>query len=430
MSRLTLLLSRISGSFWFAPALIALGMSGLAFLALEVDRGSAGRIMDFVPMRLDVDGARVVLSTIAGGMMTVTSIVFSLTFVALTTMSSQLGPRILLFFMHDRPTQVVLGAFVGVFVFALVALLGAGGGIAAPPTFSLGLAMIMSACAFGLMIYFVHHIAESLQADVVVARLGEQLRSAIENVSERDEGEQVDEAMRRRFDSAETHPIAAPVSGYVQYIDIAGLLEAAERKEFSIELLARPADFCVAGDAVARGAGDKEAIEKAVVAAFIFGERRSPSQQAHFEITALTEVAVRALSPGVNDPYTAAACIDRLLDGLVHAARRLNLGDAAHCKDGRVLLIERRYDFADHLDAAFSQIRAHSRTDPLVLMRMVTAYETLERLVEGETERRMVAEAVEGLRADIDRRVDSERDRTKLLEQADRTLAALSNAAG
>lgn len=414
----------IHGSFWFIPTLLAIFLSLAAIGAQQLEAGWVFGEEAYAPA-LGVDGARTLLSTIAGGMMTVASIVISLTFVALTTMSSQLGPRILLFFMHDRPTQFVIGAFVGTFLFALISLTATGGPEDNVPLAALAGAVALAVLSFGLMVYYVHHVAASIQADVLVARLGEQLITAIDDLAEGPVGaKRWQGAPQERGDRSTV--LAAPASGYLTYVEREKLLAAAREIDGRIELLARPADFVIEGVELLRVWSREEIDEARILNAITLGPNRTPLQQAHFEFAALTEVAVRALSPGINDPYTAVSCIDRLTQGLAHAARRGIAGDLSHREDGKVLLVERRHSFADYINTAFAPIRQHARTDALVARRMASAYIQLSRLVEREDERGMLRAAAKGFRDDLAEHMSSDRDRKSIVRDLDEAIEALA----
>ena len=163
-----------------------------------------------------------------------------------------------------------------------------------------------------------------------------------------------------------------------------------------------------------------------LLSAFVLGPQRTPEQHAHFEIVALSEVALRALSPSVNDPYTAISCIDRLVEGLEHISRLEIAGDLAHEVDGKVVLIERKRDFADYLDAAFAPIRNAASSDALVMGHIVGGYAKLAALVSPEQNLAALREALEGVREDIERSIENQRDRADLLRKTDAALAPLN----
>ena len=418
----------VQGSFWLIPVVMASVLSGLALLLTQVDAGRPSAA-DALFVTLGVEGARTVLSTIAGGMMTVASIVISLTFVALTTMSSQLGPRILVFFMRDRPTQIVLGAFTGTFLFALIALSATGGPDDHVPAAAVLAAIGFAVISFGLMAFYVHHAAESLQADILVSRLAAQLLTAIDDLASVRRGDRIVASDDLPGPEPDSCTLGAPGAGYVEFIDRDGLLAIARESGGRIDILARPASFLLKGVALVRLSAEAMERQKAVRACITLSPTRTPMQQAHFEFSAITEIAVRALSPGVNDPYTAAACVDRLFEGLAKAAQRGVTGDIVHREDGRILLTERRHSFGDYLDTAFAPIRKYGRDDALVAGRIAAGYEMLAAMITNEDERAMLCSAARNFRNELDEHMSSARDRETLLEQLDRMIDALEGPA-
>lgn len=417
----------VQGSFWLIPILIAGLLSTLALILTHFD---AGLPPGSTPLAtLGVDGARTVLSTIAGGMMTVASIVISLTFVALTTMSSQLGPRMLVFFMRDRPTQIVLGAFTGTFLFALIALSATGGVDNRVPATAVLSAIGFAVISFGMMAYYVHHAAESLQADILVSRLADQLLHAIDGLAAVRRGDRIVSAGDLPAPDADACTLGAPGAGYVEFIDRNGLLSIARESGGRIDILARPASFLLKGVALVRVSEGLRERQNAIRACITLSPTRTPAQQAHFEFSAITEIAVRALSPGVNDPYTAASCINRLFEGLARATQYGVTGDIVHREDGRVLLTERRHSFADYLDTAFAPIRKYGRDDALVAGHIAAGYDMLATTITDEAERAMLCSAARGFRNELDQHMSSARDREALLEQLDRMIAALERPA-
>lgn len=422
MARIRIAYHAVLASFWFLPSLITLALAALSVWALRIDAAADALLSD-----LKAEGARAVLTAIAGGMMTVASLVFSLTFVALTSMSAQFGPRILLFFMNDRSTQIVLGVFVGAFLFALLALLHVEDGAPPPAPAVIG-AILLAVAAFGVMIYFVHHIARSLQADVLVARLGRQLKSAIRNLEARRDASEIAKAAHAFGEAAEGVVLPAPTSGYVQLIDAAALARIAAAADLRLELLFKPADFLIEGAPMIRAFGDRAEDLSAgdLASGVVLGPQRTPEQEAHFEISALAEVAIRALSPGINDPYTAIACVHQLVDGLALISRLGVSGDLLHRAEDVPRVRERRRDFAEFLDAAFSAIRAHARGDALVARHILDGYRQLAEAIAAPADLAALEEARAGLAAELETSLASERDRRDLLALADQVAETIA----
>ena len=332
----------VISSFWFVPGLIsgaALVLAGsLVWLDLS---GVTGTLTDasYYP-RFGPEGARAILGAIAGGMMTMASLVFSLTFVGLTLVSGQLGPRVFMLFMNDRINQVVLGAFVGIFLFSLIAMANvtelAEGFV---PHLAVAMAIASATGAFALVIFFVHHMARSIQADVVVSNLGARFEKAVTRVTEaaRQNKNTLHTDAEADLETITGVPIPAAKSGYVGHIDYTSLLDKAEKSALRLKILVRPDDHVIAGLPLARVEGADPDV-KALAAGFRIGPRRELLQEATYEARALVDIALRALSSGINDPNTAVAAIDHLSAGLVSLMRadppqRVLVGHARDCQD-------------------------------------------------------------------------------------------------
>lgn len=313
-------------SYWFVPMVMALAAAGLAVLTVGIDH----RITIDWPERLrwiraaGPEGSRAVLAAVVGSIITVTGVVFSVTIVALTLASSQFGPRLLRSFLRDRGNQVVLGALVATFLYNLLVLRAVGREDRVPHLATLA-GVALAVVSLFVLIYFVHHSASSIQASSVIAAVADEIDERLPSLFPERLGEGVPvpsgaDEVRERL--AEQGRGAFSISqGYVRLVDTDAVLELAVEHDLRIELCRRPGDFVCAGSLLAR-IGPEEKLDDAVVsklvAAFVTGPSRTPVQDLGFLTDQLTEMAVRALSPGVNDPQTAVSCVDRL--GAVIAA--------------------------------------------------------------------------------------------------------------
>ncbi len=337
---------------------------------------------------MDADGARAILSTIAGSLITVTSLVFSLTLVTLTMASSQLGPRLIGKFISDRLVQFTLGSYVSTFSYALIVLRSvAGGEEAFVPVLSLHFAILGTLFCFGLLIAFIHHVAIIIQADWVIFSVADDLLNAMPRAfPEESDAESRSAARARQEETLKTLSDLAPLavkaekSGYVQTLSPGPLAELAEKRGSFIRLLYRPGHYIVAGSTLAYcGTAIEESDYEKVRAAFVLGPKRSAAQDIEFAVTALVEIALRALSPGINDPRTAIACID----WLTAAAARAMQGEAPPpllCdKENTPRLWRDIVSFEGFIDCAFNEIRQAARDNVAVTLRLI---ETITRLGE------------------------------------------------
>jgi uncharacterized membrane protein len=329
----------------------------------------------------DVAGSQLILATIAGSMMTTISIVFAVLLMALSLASLQFSPRILMGFMGDRPTQYTLGVFLGTFLYCLMVLRTVHGEPNAfVPAASITGAMLLAAMALGCLIYFIHHIAQSIHANNIVDRI------ACETL------EVVDEEFPTVVGRADTHPeetgpppplpdgavdVAAAASGYVQLVNRERLTELARANGLTIYQRHGVGEFAVEGNPIVSIVPAERLtleIAKACADSFDIGPARTLQQDVHFGIRQIVDMALKAISPAVNDPSTAVTCIDHLGRILCRLARRrilpLEVRDPA---SGRLLMLRRAVTFQGSLDLAFNQLRQYGKRDMAVSLRMLHA---------------------------------------------------------
>ena len=383
-------------SFWFIPTLMV-----LAAIAMSVGIVTVDKIFKTDTMRYwgilsilysgSPEGARSLLSTIASSMMTVTGITFSITIVALNLASSQFGPRLLRNFIKDRSIQFVLGTFVASFIYCLLVLWSIrkiGTGIFVPD-FSVSFAVVLALLDVGVLIYFIHHIATSIQADEVIAETSRELEANIrrifpEELEFANREDRTESTLRHEEEYHYFNDVFAQRNGYLQAIDNDKLFRIARKNDLLIELNVRPGHFMVGGSSLLT-VGSREIFdnnfEEDILDAFIFGSQRTPEQDAEYSIHQLVEVAIRALSPGVNDPYTAIACIDQLGAALCSLVKRkIPLSCWLDDQDKPRLRIK-PFTYSGMLNASFDQIRQYGRTSIAVTVRLL---ETLT-LIAGQT---------------------------------------------
>lgn len=392
---------KLRSSYWFIPALMAVGAIAAAFGTIAFD--------DFWQLvlpaeiawliRQEPEGARAFLSTVAGATITVTGVVFSVTIVALTLASQQFGPRLLNTFMRDRANQFVFGTFTATYLFCLLVLrpIQTGEG-AFMPQLTLIVAFGLAVFSVGVLIFFIHHVARSIQVMTVIANVSSDLQEIIaarypEAHSARHERWQErieEERLFSRF-GEDVLQIEAPRWGYLQALDEAGLLKLAAKNDLVIEVERQPGEFLVRGALIARVWPGERAREKAVAErireGFILGTRRTREQDMEFLIQELVEIALRALSPGVNDPFTAMSCIDHLGAALSELARRSLPSPYRHDGKNNLRLVIRPPTFAGAVNTAFDQIRQNGRDKAAVSIRLLEMIGTLLPHTHEETQR-------------------------------------------
>lgn len=371
---------RLRSSYWFVPALMMAGGVALSFGFEHVDHWLANGPHRSLPglARLDPDGARAIFSTIATAMVTVVSVTFSMTMVAVSYAAGQIGPRLVQNFMRDRINQVTLGVFIGTFVYCLLGLRTVRGTPAAAegaevfvPEASLLLAMGLAVACVATFIHFVHHIPEKINVGRITAELGFELKRdlAVLFPEPKREGESADPEVPSILD-ADPPPRGRAVpsvhDGYIEAVDLDGLTAFAASRDLELRLEYRPGDFANEDDVLLR-AFPADRVEDADVEAirpyFSFGRERTPTQNVLFLVDQLVEILAKALSPGVNDPFTALNCTNWLGSALAATIARPEAEPCRFDGEGRRRIVVHPVRFADLADAIFDQSRQYVATD-------------------------------------------------------------------
>ena len=433
LNRLRAFADSIRSSLWFWPILMTAFGIVLAQTMILLDQSAwieSQHLLSTASDRLGVvwlfglgaEGARSLLATIAGSMISIAATVFSITIVALSLAAGQLGPRLLRTFMRDRGTQLSLGMFIATFAFCIVVLGVVHGGDTAPfvPAASATVAVVLALGSLAVLIYFIHHVAKSIQAPEVIAVVGSELDAAIVELfplplSATRDGVGPHAPPPAHDGSGAT--VRSPSSGYLQHIDLDALVEFAIEADLVVALARRPGDHVIAGTVIATiwpQTKFNDALVEHVCQAFGFGRVRTPVQDLQYLISQLVEIAQRALSPGINDPITAEACIDRLSSALGNlAGRQLRSG---HLVDdsGRIrVLVSRPDTFKSLLDAAFDPIRNYSGGSLQVGLKLARAMAELAQIAQGEEQRRALLDQV-GMIGRMSEVLTEPRDRQQL----------------
>lgn len=371
-------------NFWFLPSVMVAGGVVLSLVTIHLDRATVNvnwiAALGWAFTR-GPEGSRAVLSTVAGSMMTITSVAFSITVVALQLASSQFGPRLLRNFMRDRINQIALGTFLATFTYCLLVLRTVNGTEDEPfvPHTAVTIGLLMALASLGVLIFFFHNAAASIQADNVIAAVSSELHQAIhrlypDQLGEGAPAEGVRGDLPADFDR-ESRPVYSERDGYIQAIDVDGLLEQAVERDLILQINQRPGKFVINGGEVARvWPGDRldDDLADAIRGAFYLGAQRNLTQDIEFAIDQIVEVAVRALSPGINDPFTAIVCVDRLGAALCELADR-EIPSPFRYQDDRLRIVTDSSTAAGIVDAAFNQVRQFARGNVAVTIRQLEA---------------------------------------------------------
>jgi uncharacterized membrane protein len=394
-ARLNLWIDQLRTGFWFLPLLMLFLAAGLAFVLVSVDRRFDPGLKSSISWAYSggPEGARSLLSTIAGSMITAASVTFSLASVALSIASQQYGSRVLRNFMRDRVTQVLLGIFISTFIYSVLvvrAIEGTGASQGFVPSVSVTVAIALTLLSLILLIFFVHHISTSIKASHILLVISNDLCSAIPRLFPSTAGEEYPGRIDR--DALARQPCVAvnnPASGYVQSIDLDALFALAKRRSAVVEALIKPGDYHVQQAEVARVWGADSLSDEdchAVGEAFLIGGERTPFQDIRYQFQQLTEVIVRALSPGINDPFTAVTGIDQLASGLAALARRPRAAEGRQDPDGKLRAILPVPDIAEILANTVGHIAIYAASDPIVMAGLRRVLDTVAPDLQGEAE--------------------------------------------
>ena len=417
-------------NLWLVPTIEVIAAVGLFVATYTIDRRAYHGDLT-LPSWVNsgsADAARQILTAIAAAVITVLGLVFSVTIVALTLASTQFGPRMLRNFTRDRGTQVTLGTFVATFVFVVLALgsvsHGANGDFV--PHLSITVALALVLVSLGVLIYFIHHVAKSIQLPEVIASIARDLAVAIEaeaiagTGNGHEAGPSVVELERRMVEAGAGVP--APRSGYLQFVAYDTLVGIAAEADAVIRLLYRPGHFVVQGLPLATvwPAEAADEITRSLERAHFTGPNRTLAQDLTFAIDQLVEIGIRALSPAVNDTFTALTCIDWLSDGLCKIGSRWNPTVVHRDRRGNVRVIAAEVHYSRFVERAFDKIRQASRGMPAVMIRQLDSLAKVMAYTTAEDQRAALMEQADmivrssdesvpeaGDRADVRRRYDA-----------------------
>jgi len=382
--RLTLLLRQLAynlrGGFLVRPLGIALplGCAGvlLPWLEAEFPEFSSWVPRALFPTHADPQVAQVILAGIAASIMTVVSIVFAILLMTLTLASMQFSPRIIISFSRDRVTQWTLGIFLGTFLYCMGALPAARSQPRpfAPVATVLG-AMLLAIACVGWLLFFIHHISHAISVNHIVDRIASETEAVIDDL--------MPEPRRpTRLIETEIPPsgaetaVLSKTSGYIRFIEIKRLVALAKSYRVKVRVLRRVGQFVPEGAPllmVSKGHRISPEVAGDLCAAFDLGPARTLQQDVEFGILQIVDIALKAISPAVNDPTTAITCVDQLSRLLIRFASRQPPDSLLYDPPGVFRVGVSWIDFDRLLDSAFEQIRMYAKGDVAVSLRLLRA---------------------------------------------------------
>lgn len=454
MLNLDKLWDSLRSSFWFVPTVMVSAALILAIALVALDRNVQIEGISLLGALIPkgTSSAGTLLSAIATSILTVTGSVFSIAIVAIQLASGQFGPRMLRDFMDDRGNQITFGTCCGTFIYAVVVLwaIEDSKDLNFTPQIAVFIGLLLTLATTFVLIYFVHHIAESVHADNLIARIGRDLEESIDRVFPEPQAKKA--SVRQVVEiptDFEKQAIAlrAQVSGYVQQIDFQYLLEITTQQNLMIKVLYRPGQFVVKNSPIALIQLGKnsvssqklqknpeaepeekiEELEQQINKAFSCGNQRKPEHDVEFPVKQLVEMAIRAISPAVNDPFTAVRCIDRLSALLCYVLQKDKQSAYLFDPAGTLRLIIDPITFEMLVNAAFDQIRQYGRTDVAVTLRLLETLQTIGEQTHLEKERQALhrqADMIERGGQDASN-LPEQNDRQEVLQQYNKTIRTL-----
>ena len=374
---------RMSVNFLFIPAVMAIGAIVLAWMMYHLDVQIPNEVLN--TSSFIVSGSpselRGYLFANATAVLTTAGVVFTLLTLPLSTVAAQYGSRLLRIFLSDHTTQFVLGMFVATFTYCIFSAL------AIPPaeiqpdgpqiTVTVGLYLLIA--AFASLILLIQHISMMLQAPNIAASAGVELLEVVRETN-LEEGRESEDQKQHTSSPADSlmkengHPVRANKAGYIQYVDPEHVLPPAEKKDIIIRLVHKPGDFVRSGMVIALvWPADRvdEELDNEIRNSFHLGNQRTPTQDVEYAVNQLTEMAVRAMSPAINDPFTAMTCLDYIGDGLVLFLRRGAIHPNIYDSHGHLRIVFNPVTFDELLSAAFDMLRHASCDNARVLLHML-----------------------------------------------------------
>jgi uncharacterized membrane protein len=425
-------------TFWVVPVLLIGVAVALFVITFAIDLAAFHHHLTLPPwVRTggDTDGSQVLIA-IAAAVITTIGVVFSITILALTLASQQFGPRMMRNFIRDLGNQFTLGVFVATFVYSVLGLGSIselpGGNFVPHLTITVAEALMLLDLA--VLVYFIHHIAKSIQLPEVIAGIARDLDAAIDaefpEIEPATDGS-VSETREQATDliellNARGAGVTARQSGYLQFVGYGQLIEIAEKLDAVIRLAHRPGHFVVAGRPLATvwPAGAAGQVDAALDKAHVTGPHRTLTQDPVFAIDQLVEIAIRALSAAVNDTFTALTCIDWISAGLSKISVRTLEEGVYRGRSGKIRLIEFDPSYARMVNRAFDKIRQAGRGMPAVIIRLLDALAHITEHTTDDRQRAVLMRQGEMIMRGADEEVPEPNDLADIRRRFDRLAQA------
>lgn len=392
-SRLLNIWDNFRSSFWFVPAILMVSATVGAFLLVALDARFDAAITSAMPIiEMSPPAARSILSSIVGAMISATGVVFSITIVALSLASSQFGSRLIRTYRGRRSTHFTLGVFVSTSLYCILVLtcIREVEDFSFVPKLAVGVGIILTVICLATLIYYIHDMSYAIQASSVIDKSAKDLDGLIDrmypsNIGEPPDDPSVNKEFTNRIWTAECDRV-----GYVQAIEDESVMSLATDYDIQIHLRVHPGDFVYEGrelseiyaetvDRIIDGE-TKEKINEKLCKCLIIGNNRTPSKDLRYAFNELVEVAVRALSPGINDPFTAINCVDRIHAALQSLKKATPPSPQRLDNNGVVRVIATPVTFELCLETSLGLIDHYAEENPMVKARIKKALASLEKI--------------------------------------------------
>ncbi|MGE0081797.1 MAG: DUF2254 domain-containing protein [Thiohalomonadaceae bacterium] len=408
----------LHGSLWFIPGLMTALAMALAGLALALDRAATLKTAPSWLYQGDQHAAREVVGVIAVSVIGVAGVAFSITMVALSLAGSQFGTLQLSSYLRDRLNQFVLGTFVGTFVYCLI-VLGNIGVRSEPadviPGYAVTVALLLAIASLAAFIAFIHNVGQSLQAERLASRVGRWLLDSIHAFFPDQPAVHAVTTADLPDREAPVQAVCAHQTGYLQTIEYERAVHIAVRDDLVVCLDRHAGDFVTEGTVIGRiyGAapGREAALARELADCHLIGSVRTPTQDPEYSVHQLAQIAVRAMSPAINDPYTALICIDWMDAALRVLARRDMPSGFHHDRAGKLRLVAVQPGFPVVADAVFNKLRIAVRSHQQLMLRLVNMVESVVQDVHREEDLRVLARHLDWVAEDGEHMLPVARER-------------------
>ncbi len=429
----------LRSSLWFVPGLMIIGSILLALILIESQSYIKSEWLLNYPrlFGLGADGSRGMLTAIAGSMLTVAALAFSLTLTALAQASAQYTPLILRNFMRDRINQFILGYFVSVFAYCLIVLRTIRGedDMKFVPSLAVMGGLILAIGGIVVLIYFIHHIASSLQVTEIINKIVEETKDSINNLFPEELGSAAEIAERTEAEIISAfknwREIPAQKSGYLQFADTEELVEWADENEFVIKMECGIGQFIGEGATLVSLTGRNQDSEQKITDEteteindlFSINLHRTIEQDVGFGIRQIVDIALKALSPGINDTTTAISCID-YLGVIIGEIARKKLPETVRVKNDNLCVLVKANNFQKYVETAFDQIRISGKANQAIFERLIKALVFVAECAENNERRSIIQEQIDLVKDFAEQTLQTDYEKQKIhdrIENADLT---------